>query len=156
MRKIKIWYPIAAVLLGLSVSVAASYPAIKNIKAERAQTKEDVIKLDKALRAALVKHDFAKVSELLSDDFELYTIRHGVFDKAQWLAELESGRMSYTEFANNRGTAFQGKQVSNVVEISGNFWGYEAENYPVEMSIRAVETQGKRHRIKCITVKDVS
>lgn len=81
MRKIKIWYPIAAVLLGLSVSVAASYPAIKNIKAERAQTKEDVIKLDKALRAALVKHDFAKVSELLSDDFELYTIRHGVSRK---------------------------------------------------------------------------
>ena len=156
MRKVKLWYPIAAVLLGLSVSVLASYPAIKSIKAERAETKADIIRLDKALRAALVKNDIEAIKDLLSDDFELYTINHGVFDKKKWIDEISSGRMNYMQFSNNRDTALQGKQISNVVEITGNFWGYQADHYPVEMSIRAIELKNGKQLIKCITLKDVS
>lgn len=156
MKKVKFWYPIAAVFLGLSVSALASYPAIKSIQAERAQTKEDVIKLDKALRAALVRNDLDAVADLISDDFEIYTINHGVLNKNQWIEEIRSGRMDYTQFTNKETILFQGKQISNIVEVSGNFWGYQAEKYPVEMSIRAVEYKDKKQRIKCMTVKDVS
>lgn len=156
MKKVKFWYPIVAVFFGVSVSALASYPAIKSIQAERAQTKEDVIKLDKALRDALVKNDLDAVANLLSDDFELYTITHGVLNKAQWLEEIRTGQMSYSGFTNKETILFQGKQISNIVEVSGNFWGYQAEKYPVEMSIRAVEYKDKQQRIKCMTVKDVS
>lgn len=156
MKKVKFWYPFAAVLLGVIVSVVASYPAIKSIKDERAQTKEDVIKLDKALRDALVKNDLDAVSDLISDDFEIYTITHGVLNKSQWLEEIRTGRMNYTQFTNKETVLFQGKQISNIVEVSGNFWGYQAEKYPIEMSIRAVEYKDKKQRIKCMTVKDVS
>lgn len=155
MKKVKFWYPIAAVFLGVSVSVLASYPAIKEIKAEREEARTNIIELDRALQAALVAQDFETVSDLLSNDFELYTINRGVLNKAQWLEELKSGRMSYQEFSNNQTAGFQGKQFSNIVEISGNFWGKEADHYPVEMTIRAVEHKEK-YRIKCVTVKDVS
>lgn len=156
MKKVKFWYPIAAVLFGMSVSVLASYPAIKNIKEERAQTKEDVIKLDKALREALVKNDLEAVENLISDDFEIYTISHGVLNKEQWLEEIRTGQMNYTQFTNKETVLFQGKQISNIVEVSGNFWGTQADNYPIEMSIRAVEYKDKQQRIKCMTVKPVS
>lgn len=156
MKKVKFWYPIAAVLLGLSVSVFASLPVIKNIKAERAATKENIIKLDKAMRAALVAHDINALRDLLSDDFEIYTIRHGVFDKEKWVNEVATGTMSYSSFDNNRGTVFQGKQISNIVEVTGIFWNDPVERYPVEMSIRAVEMKDGKLRIKCMTVKDVS
>ncbi|OOF59639.1 nuclear transport factor 2 family protein [Rodentibacter myodis] len=154
MKKIEFWHSIVAVILGLSVSVAAGYPAIKTIQAEREQTKSYIIKLDKILRDALIKNDLEKISRLLSDDFELYTIKRGVLNKQQWLEEIRSGRMNYKEFANDRRMLFQGKQISGVVEISGVFWGHQAENYPIEMSIRAVERNDKQ-RIKCITLKNI-
>lgn len=154
MKKLKFWYPLAAVVFGMGVSIAASYPAIKNIKAERAQTQHDILNLDNALNEALLKKDLDRIADLLSDDFELYTITHGVLNKAQFLEEIRSGKVSYTEFSNKRMIMFKGKQVSAVVNISGNFWGYQADNYPVEMSIRAMEYKDKQ-RIKCITVKDV-
>ena len=155
MRKVKLWYPIAAVLLGLSVSVLASYPAIKGIKAERAQTKTEIVKLDRALQTALLNHDLEAMKSILSDDFELYTINNGVFTKDRWIHELASGGMTYTDFSNNRST-IQGKQISNIVEITGSFWGNDVDHYPVEMSIRAIEVKGGKHLIKCITVKNAS
>lgn len=155
MKKVKFWYPIAAVLFGVSVSVLASYPAIKEIKAERKEAKMNIMQLDRALQAALVAQDFDAVSDLLSNDFELYTIRKGVLNKEQWLEELRTGRMSYHEFSNNHAKGFQGTQYSNVVEITGSFWGRQTENYPVEMTIRAVEHKEK-YRIKCVTIKNAS
>ena len=61
------------------------------------QTKADIIKLDCVLQTALLNNDVDAMNDLLSDDFELYTINQGVFNKVRWINELKSGGMSYQE-----------------------------------------------------------
>lgn len=152
MKKIKMWQPIAAVLLGLSVSVAASYPAIKMIQNDRTVERAEVIDLDKALREALIKRDIPALQELLADDFELYTINQGVLSKGEWIRNIQKGGMNYTTFTSNNLPRFEGHQMLNTAEVSGQFWGIEAVNYPIELSIRTVERKAKR-QIKCMVVK---
>lgn len=152
MKKIKMWQPIAAVLLGLSASVVASYPAIKMIQSDRSIERKEVLDLDAALREALVKRDIPALQELLADDFELYTINQGVLSKGEWIRNIQKGGMSYTTFAASNLPRFEGHQMRNTMEVSGEFWGVEAVNYPIELSIRTVERKDKR-QIKCMVVK---
>lgn len=152
MKKIKIWQPVAAVLLGLSASVLASYPAIKMIQNDRSIEREEIIDLDKALRDALVKRDIPALQELLADDFELYTISEGVLSKGEWIRNIQKGGMNYTTFAANGTPEFEGHKMRSTMEVTGEFWGVEAVNYPIELSIRTVERKDKR-QIKCMVVK---
>lgn len=152
MKKIKMWQPIAAVILGLSASVVASYPAIKMIQNGRAIEREEILDLDKALRDALVKRDIPALQELLAHDFELYTINQGVLSKGEWIRNIQKGGMSYTTFEANDMPQFEGHQMRNTASVSGEFWGIEAVDYPIEFSIRTIERKDKR-QIKCIVVK---
>ena len=153
MKKIKTWQPVFAVLLGLSLSAAASYPAIRMIQQDRAIEQAEIIDLDKALREALVKRDIPALQELLADDFELYTINQEVLSKGEWIRNVQKGGMHYTSF-ETAVPHFEGNKLLNTAQVSGEFWGMEAVDFPIELSIRTVEGKGKR-QIKCLVVKRV-
>lgn len=154
MKKLSYSYALISLVFGLGVSVAASYPAIQGIKIEREHNRAEIRKLDEALRQALIEKNMPKLDELLADDAEIYTIHNGVMSKQQWLKEIETGLINHDAFSNNSHTEFQGLKMSNVVKVSGEFWGVRAKNYAIELSIRAV-VDDNGYKIKCITGKEI-
>ncbi|WP_303818464.1 nuclear transport factor 2 family protein [Actinobacillus minor] len=152
MKRIKFWHPIAAVLLGLSLSVAASYPAIKIIQTERAQQQSEIIELDLALRKALIEHDIPALQNLLAEDFEIYTVNQGVLSKGEWIRNIQRNMVNYTQVKELETPQIQGNQISVLSEVSGEFWGIEAQDKPVQTTIRLVERKDKL-QIKCVVIK---
>ncbi|AUI65059.1 MULTISPECIES: nuclear transport factor 2 family protein [Glaesserella] len=154
MKKVKFWQPILAIFLGLSASVAGSYPAIKSIKAEREITQTEIIELTQQLHDALLHRDFPQLQALLADDFEVHVGSELVLSKQEWIKNIQRKNVNYGEIETLRNFDFQGNQFTNLSNVSGEFCGVESESL-VEATITTVERKDKR-QIKRLIIKKLA
>lgn len=152
MKKLKLYHVILSLAAGAATVAVASYPAIHSIRAEREQDLAEMKVLDERLHQALVNRDYAKLQRLLSDDFELYTIKGDVLSKQEWIKNIQKGGMNYAgiEEVDSR---MKGNQLVSTSVISGSFWGVE-DAWKVEATITALDTKDRSHcKIKKMVVK---
>ncbi len=154
MKKVKFWQPVIAVLLGLSASIAGSYPAIQSIKAEREMTQAEIIELNHQLHDALLYRDFPALQALLSDDFEVHVSSGIVLSKQEWIKNIQKHNLNYSDIEELKTFNFQGNQFSSLSNISGEFCGVDSASL-VEATITTVERKDKR-QIKRLIIKKVA
>ncbi|WP_373766879.1 nuclear transport factor 2 family protein [Glaesserella sp.] len=154
MKKVKFWQPIIAVLLGLSASIAGSYPAIQSIKAEREMTKAEIVELNHQLHNALLHRDFPALQALLADDFEIHVGSDLVLSKQEWIKNIQKKNANYSEIQELSNFDFQGNQFTSLSNVSGEFCGVESASL-VEATITTVERKDKR-QIKRLIIKKLA
>ncbi len=154
MKKVKFWQPIIAVCLGLSASIAGSYPAIKSIQAERSETQAEIVALNHQLHNALLHRDFPALQELLADDFEVHVNSGIVLSKQEWIKNIQRQNLNYADIEELKTFDFQGNQFSSLSNVSGEFCGVESASL-VEATITTVERKDKR-QIKRLVIKKLA
>lgn len=155
MKKIKLYHVLFSLALGAATVAAASYPALHSIRAARAQDLAEMQILDERLHQALVARDYEALQRLLSDDFELYTIRGDVLNKQEWIKNIQKSGMNYTNI-HELGRRMKGSQLVSTSMISGSFWGMEG-SWKIEATITSIDTKDRSNcQIKKLVVKDVS
>ena len=154
MKKVKFWQPVIAVLLGLSASIAGSYPAIKSIQAERSETQAEIVELNHQLLDALLYRDFPALQTLLSDDFEVHVGADLVLTKQEWIKNIQKQNVKYSDIEELKTFNFQGNQFSSLSNVSGEFCGVESASL-VEATITTVERKDKR-QIKRLVIKKLA
>lgn len=153
MKKIKLFHVISSLLIGLSVSLIGSYPALAKLLEDRAETQKDIIHLNQELYNAMINRDFSALQELLTNDFEIYLINGDVIRKQEWIKLIQKGVLEFSKMENLT-SDFQGNQSSNILKSSGEFFGSKTTDIVVELNIRTIIKNSER-QIKCIVVKEV-
>lgn len=153
MKKIKLFHVISSLLIGLSVSLIGSYPALAKLIEDRAETQKDIIHLNQELYNAMINRDFSALQELLTSDFELYSPTGEVLRKQEWIKLIQKRVLEFDK-VELLATDFQGNQSSGLLRVDGEFFGIERDNVVVEMNIRTISNQAER-QIKCIVIKEV-
>lgn len=152
MKKVKIAHIALSLVMGASAVAFASYPALKGIQNQRSEDQAEILHLNQALTQALVTRDFPKMQEMIADDFEIYLTNGEVLDKQTWIKAIQKRALNFEniEFFN---PSFKGNELSEVVKVSGDFWGKDTSS-TVQMKIRSISNAQNR-QIKCIVVKKV-
>lgn len=155
MKKIKLYHVFFSLALGAATVAVASYPALHSIRAERAQDLAELQVLDERLHKALVERDYNTLQHMLSDDFELYTVRGDVMSKQEWIKNIQKGGMNYTNI-HELGRRMKGNQLVSTTQVSGSFWGMDTDA-KIEATITAIDTKNRaRCQIKKLVIKVVS
>lgn len=151
LTKIKLWHVLVSMLLGVGVSLAATYPAVYRLKTTRAEEFKEIQHLNEILKQAVLNRDFATMQSILSDDFELYTPTRGVFDKQTWIKNIQKNAIRYESLRELKQAELQGTQFTTYPEISGTFFG-DSGAWQVQSTISTVE-YGDTTKIKRIVLK---
>lgn len=153
MKKLKLWHVLFSIGIGLGTATVASYPAVKDLQVARAETFKQMSKLKAQLNKAVMDRDFAKLQQILAEDFELYTSGGEVISKQNWIKNIQKGAMNYASFSrSSKENELVGYQFTVQESVRGSFFGMAENNYNIEMTITTVQN-GDHHQIKRMSVK---
>ncbi|WGE89120.1 nuclear transport factor 2 family protein [Actinobacillus arthritidis] len=141
-----------SLFLGVALSVVASLPVIGNVEAKQAQ-QEKVIDAYEQLNHALIHPNFTTLQSLLSDDFELVTLKNDTMTKQEWIKNIQKGGMKYGMITESKIKSKGYDELLVTAKVSGDMWDNQG-HWNVKFDIDTKQN-GDKLQITKIVVKPV-
>lgn len=139
-------------IFGLLSAIFGSLLFSSALAQETTMNEENLIKMYRTYNQAMVQADVETLDKLLSDDFSLTHITGYVQPKAEWLADVQSGRMSYSKTEEHSVTAnLQGSKAKIIGQAytTANIWGAKG-TWALQLDFDLAEQQGQWKMTKAV------
>lgn len=135
-----------SLLLSLSVSAIAVFPALYDLRYREAEQAE-LAALYAQLVTALEARDHLTLERLIADEFVLTIIHHRKREritKQDWLTNLKSGKIYYEMLTALKVLPIGKDRLTATYQLSGSFFGESIQAMRLKMYFRTKMTNGQR------------